>query len=56
MRDGRLQGIEAIVERQQRMPPESNNDRLLRDGKDGGRAGLAMPLGRPRTYRRCFAM
>jgi hypothetical protein len=34
MRDGRLQGIEAIVERQQRMPPESDDDRLFLDGKD----------------------
>jgi len=29
MKDGRLQGIEAIVARQQRMPPESDDDRLL---------------------------
>ena len=35
MRDGRLQRIEAIVERQQRMPPEGDDDRLLIDGKDG---------------------
>src|SRR6476620_11716492 len=35
MLDGRLERIEAIVERQQRMPPESDDDRLLLDGKDG---------------------
>jgi hypothetical protein len=35
MRDGRLQRIEAIVERQQRMPPERDDDGLLLDGKDG---------------------
>jgi len=35
MRDGRLQCIEAIVERQQRMPPESDDDRLLLDGEHG---------------------
>ncbi len=34
MREGRLRGIEAIVERQQRMPPESDDDRLFLDGKD----------------------
>ena len=34
MRDGWLQRIEAIVERQQRMSPESDDDRLLLDGKD----------------------
>ena len=28
MRDGRLQCIEAIIERQERMPPEGDNDRL----------------------------
>ena len=27
--------IKAIIERQQRMPPESNDDRFLVDGKDG---------------------
>ena len=35
MRDSRLQRIEAIVERQQRMPPEGDDDRLVLDGKDG---------------------
>jgi hypothetical protein len=35
MREGRLQCIEAIIERQQSMPPESDDDRLLLDGKDG---------------------
>ena len=35
MRYGRLQRIEAIVERQQRMPPEGDDDRLVLDGKDG---------------------
>ena len=31
MRDGRLQRIEAIIERQERMPPEGDNDRLVPD-------------------------
>jgi hypothetical protein len=35
VRDGRLQRIEAIVEWQQRMPSESDDDRLVRDGEDG---------------------
>ena len=35
MRDGRLQRIEAVIERQQRMPPESDDDRLVLDGKNG---------------------
>jgi hypothetical protein len=34
MRDGRLERREAIVERQKRMPPESDDNRLLLDGKD----------------------
>ena len=34
VRDRRLQGIEAIVERQQRVPTESNNCRLLFFGQD----------------------
>jgi hypothetical protein len=55
-RNRRLQGIKAIVERQQGMPAEGDNDRFLLDGKRGGlclawsspqigdRSGLA-PLG-----------
>lgn len=39
MRDGWLQRIEAIVERQQRMPPESDDDRLLLD-REHGRLGF----------------
>lgn len=35
MWNGWQQRIEAIVEWQQRMSPESNDDRLLLDGKDG---------------------
>jgi hypothetical protein len=31
MRDGRLQGVKAVVERQQRMPSESNDDSLFLD-------------------------
>ncbi|MGY3347102.1 hypothetical protein ACVI1I_006308 [Bradyrhizobium sp. USDA 4459] len=42
MRDGRLQPIKAIVEWQQRMLPESNDDRLLLDGKDS-RLGFLGP-------------
>ncbi len=30
VRDCRLQGVEAIVERQQRMPPEGDDDHLVR--------------------------
>src|ERR1700741_3289026 len=36
MRDRRLQGIETIVEREQRMPTESDHDRLVLDGQDCG--------------------
>ena len=36
MGDGGLQSIEAIVERQQRMLPESDDDRLFLDGEHGG--------------------
>ena len=35
VRDGRLQGVEAIVERQQRMATESHDDRLVLDREDG---------------------
>jgi hypothetical protein len=31
MRDGRLQGVKAVVERQQRMPSERNDDSLFLD-------------------------
>jgi len=34
MWDGRLQRVEAIVERQQRMPPKGDDNRLLLDGKN----------------------
>ena len=34
VRDGRLQGVEAIVERQQRMATESHDDRLVLDRED----------------------
>src|ERR1700683_3658167 len=34
MRDRRLQGVEAIVERQQSMPSEGDNDGLFLDGQD----------------------
>jgi hypothetical protein len=39
MRNGGLKGIEAVVERQQGMPPEGDHDRLLFNGQDG-RSGL----------------
>ena len=35
MRDRRLQAVQAIVERQQRMPPEGNHDGLLVGCEDG---------------------
>ena len=35
MRDGGLQGIEAVIERQQSMPSEGNDDGLLFNGQDG---------------------
>jgi hypothetical protein len=35
MRDRRLQSVQAIVERQQGMPSESDADRLFFDGQDG---------------------
>src|SRR5665213_1238026 len=34
MRDRRLQRIEAIVQRQQRMPAKGDDDRLVLDGQD----------------------
>ena len=34
MRDGRLQGVQAVVQRQQRVPPEGDDDRLLFDRQD----------------------
>ncbi len=30
-----MKGIEAVVERQQGMPPEGDHDRLLFNGQDG---------------------
>ena len=36
LRDGRLQGIEAVVERQQRMPTKGNDNSFLLKGKNGG--------------------
>ena len=43
MRDGWLQSVEAVVERQQGMPPESDDHSLLLDGQDR----------RPRLLRAC---
>ena len=40
IRDGRLQSIKAVLQRQQRVPPKSDNDRLLRLSQDL-RAGLS---------------
>ena len=39
VRDGRLQGVEAVVERQQGMPSEGDDDGLFLDGQDR-RSGL----------------
>ena len=39
MRDGRLQSVKAIIERQQRMPSKGDDHCLLLDGQDG-RSGL----------------
>jgi hypothetical protein len=50
MRDRRLQGIEAIVQWQQRVPPECDHHRLLGLGQHGGtRLGLHIPDRRPLT-------
>jgi hypothetical protein len=46
MREGWLQRVEAIVERQQRMSPESDDDRLLPRWKKDCRLGF---LGARRT-------
>ena len=35
VRNCRLKRVEAVVERQQRMPPEGDHDRLLFNGQDG---------------------
>lgn len=47
MRDGRLQRIDAIIEWQQRVPPESNDDRLIFNGKDSrlGFLGASRKIG-----------
>ena len=42
MRDGSLQGIQAVVERQQCVPAEGDNDSLILEGKDR-RARLPRP-------------
>ena len=42
MRDRRLQGVEAVVERQERVTAEGHDDRLLLGGEHGG-ARLARP-------------
>src|SRR5215211_2145710 len=39
MRNGGLEGIEAVVQRQERVPPKGNDDRLLLD-REHGRARL----------------
>lgn len=55
MRDSSLQGIEAVVERQQGMLPEGDDDRLLLDrqhcrlwvfrpGREVGHRGSLLPL------------
>src|SRR4051812_40126799 len=36
MRDGRLEGVEAIIERQQRVPPKGNHDGLLLEREHRG--------------------
>jgi hypothetical protein len=35
MRNCRLKRVEAVVERQQRRPPEGDHDRLLFNGQNG---------------------
>jgi hypothetical protein len=35
VRDGGLQGIEAVIQRQERVPAEGNDDRFLIGGEDG---------------------
>jgi hypothetical protein len=35
MRDRGLQGVEAVVDRQQRVPPEGDDDSLVLDRQDG---------------------
>lgn len=44
MRDRRLQRIKAVVQRQQGVPPEGYNHRLLGFGQDGGMRGLRPSL------------
>jgi hypothetical protein len=56
MRDRRLEGVKAVVQRQQRMPSERDDDRLffdrqrrelcvLRTGWEVGHRGPALPFG-----------
>ena len=49
MRDGRLQGGQAVIQRQQRMTSERDDDRFLLDRQDG-RLGILRP-GSPILYR-----
>jgi hypothetical protein len=42
MRDGRLEGVEAVVERQQRMPAKGYDDRLVLQRQNRG-MGLLWP-------------
>ena len=44
MRDGGLQGIPAVVKRQQSMPTQGDSDRLVLQGQDRG-LGLFWPGG-----------
>ncbi len=53
MRDGGLQGVEAVVERQQGMPSERNNDGLFLNRQDC-RLGFLRPVGRSETEVRAF--
>ncbi len=53
MRNGGLKGVEAVVERQQGMPPEGDHDRLLFNGRTVDRGSLG-PVRRSETDFRDF--
>ena len=54
MRDGRLQCVQAIIERQKRMPAEGDDDRLFLDRQHRRSAAAFGPVRRSATELRAF--
>lgn len=53
MRDGWLQGVQAVIQRQQRVPPEGYNDRLFLD-RQNRRLRSFGPVRKSSTEARAF--